>query len=181
MKMNVPVTERLKFKLMNEHDWQQLYELDQDPAVMQFLTRGVPTTKKQIREEGIPRMLAYRNAKKGWGLWSVTTKDTNTFIGWVLLRPMDFFSEQPNFSDIEIGWRFKQISWGHGYATEAARALCAELTKQPDVNYISASALADNISSIKVMKKLGLTFVKSYTHTDEQGDLPAVLYSKRLK
>lgn len=29
---------------MNEHDWPQLFELDQDPAVMQYLTRGEPTS-----------------------------------------------------------------------------------------------------------------------------------------
>ena len=61
MKMNAPVTKRLILKLMDEHDWQQLYELDQDPAVMQFLTRGVPTTLEHIKKIGIPRMLAYRN------------------------------------------------------------------------------------------------------------------------
>ena len=27
------------------------------------------------------------------------------------------------------------------------------------------------------MEKLGLKFVKNYTHQDEQGELPAVLYS----
>ncbi|KTF13851.1 GNAT family N-acetyltransferase [Pseudoalteromonas sp. 10-33] len=181
MKMNAPVTKRLKFKLMDEHDWHKLYELDKDPAVMQFLTRGVPTSKEQIKEEGIPRMLAYRNEQTGWGLWSITIKDTNMFIGWILLRPMNFFSDSPNFSDIEIGWRFKQASWGHGYATEAAKALCGELAKQSSVKKISASALADNIGSIKVMEKLGLLFIKTYTHTDEHGELPAVLYSKRLR
>lgn len=180
MKMNAPVTKRLILKLMDEHDWQPLYELDQDPAVMQFLTRGVPTTLEHIKKEGIPRMLAYRNEQKGWGLWSVTIRQTSTFIGWILLRPMDFFSNNVDYTNIEIGWRFKQASWGHGYATEAAHALCDELIKQPAVKRISASALTNNVSSIKVMKKLGLTFDKNFTHTDEHGDLPAVLYSKEL-
>ncbi|MEM6984651.1 MAG: N-acetyltransferase, partial [Pseudomonadota bacterium] len=33
MKMNIAVTTRLSFNLMDEHDWPQLYELDQDPVV----------------------------------------------------------------------------------------------------------------------------------------------------
>ena len=93
---------------------------------------------------------------------------------------MGFFTDAPNYSDIEIGWRFKQASWGHGYATEAALALCDELIKQDDVKAISATALKDNTASINIMKKLGLQFIKNYTHTDEQGDLPAVLYSKSV-
>jgi RimJ/RimL family protein N-acetyltransferase len=178
--MNTPVTKRLNYKLMSEHDWPQLFELDQDPAVMAYLTRGVPTTLEQIKKQSIPRMLAYRNEAKGWGLWQITTKTNNTFIGWVLVRPMGFFSETANFNDIEIGWRFKQASWGYGYATEAASALCDELMKDSTVKAISATAIMSNTASIKIMEKLGLQFIKSYMHTDEQGDLPAVLYSRRL-
>ncbi len=40
MKMNIAVTTRLSFKLMDENDWQQLYGLDQDLTVMQYLTSG---------------------------------------------------------------------------------------------------------------------------------------------
>ncbi|GEK53433.1 GNAT family N-acetyltransferase [Pseudoalteromonas espejiana] len=180
MKMNTPVTKRLNFQLMNEHDWPLLFELDQDSAVMKYINRGIPTTQEQIKTIGIPRMLAYRNENKGWGLWKVTLKEDNAFIGWVLLRPMHFFTQTPDFSDIEIGWRFKQASWGYGYATEAATALCNELAKQPDIKTITAIAIAQNAGSIKVMQKLGMVFVKSYAHTDEHGNLEAVMYSKNL-
>lgn len=177
--MNTPVTTRLNFELMNEHDWPLLYELDQDPAVMKYINRGTPSSLKQIKEIGIPRMLAYKNANKGWGLWKITLKD-GSFIGWVLIRPMHFFTQTPDFSNIEIGWRFKQSSWGQGFATEAANALCNALKMQPEVKTLSAMALADNKASISIMKKLGLRWVKNYVHTDEQGDLDAVLYAKPL-
>ena len=78
--MNTPVTTRLNFKLMNEHDWPLLHELDQDPAVMKYINRGTPSTLKQIKEIGIPRMLAYKNANKGWGLWKITLKKEDSFI-----------------------------------------------------------------------------------------------------
>jgi RimJ/RimL family protein N-acetyltransferase len=178
--MNIPVTKRLNFKLMTQHDWPKLYELDQDPAVMHYLTRGVPSTLEQIKNVSVPRMLAYRNEEKGWGLWQVTQTHTNTFIGWVLVRPMQFFSDTPNFTDIEIGWRFKQASWGQGYASEAAQAICLALEKQPHVKIISAKAVVDNTASIKVMKKLGMKLIKHYSEWDEYGELPSVLYAKRL-
>lgn len=178
--MNTPVTTRLNFKLMNEHDWPLLHELDQDPAVMKYINRGTPSTLKQIKEIGIPRMLAYKNANKGWGLWKITLKKEDSFIGWVLVRPMHFFTQTPDFTNIEIGWRFKQSSWGQGYATEAASALCNALKIQPEIKTLSAMALADNKASISVMQKLGFTWVKNYIHTDEQGDLDGVLYAKAL-
>ena len=86
MKMNIAVTTRLSFKLMDENDWPQLYELDQDPAVMQYLTQGKPTTLEEVKTKAIPRMLAYRNERQGWGLWQVNLREGNTFIGWVLGR-----------------------------------------------------------------------------------------------
>ena len=89
---------------------------------------------------------------------------------------MGFF-EQPDFSDLEIGWRFKQMSWGKGYASEAALAVAHTVCQDPVVKSLSATALKENVGSIKVMEKLGLTHVKDYMHNDEHGDIPAVLYS----
>ncbi|WP_404340567.1 GNAT family N-acetyltransferase [Pseudoalteromonas mariniglutinosa] len=174
--MNVAKTPRLNFRLMDENDAELLLALDSDPQVMQYLTRGKISTMETIKTEFMPRLNRYRNVAKGWGLWQVNITASEAFIGWILIRPMGFF-EQPDFSDIEIGWRFKRASWGNGYAIEAAHAVLREIIKNPEVKTISASALAANIGSIKVMEKLGLKFVKAYQHRDQYGELPAVLYS----
>jgi RimJ/RimL family protein N-acetyltransferase len=91
---------------------------------------------------------------------------------------MGFFSDTPDFSDIEVGWRFKQASWGKGYAIEAAGAICSELEKQRQVKAISATALTSNVGSINVMKKLGMQLQHYYIHTDDGSNLTAALYSK---
>ncbi|MDC3188374.1 GNAT family N-acetyltransferase [Pseudoalteromonas elyakovii] len=174
--MNIARTARLSFRLMDENDAELLYELDNDPEVMKHLTRGKVSTMQTIKEVFIPRLNAYKNEQKGWGLWQVNITEGNTFIGWVLVRPMGFF-DQPDFSDLEIGWRFKKMSWGKGYASEAALAIAKAVSELEEVKSLSATALKDNLGSIKVMEKLGLKFVKNYTHKDEQGELPAVLYS----
>ncbi|MCO6353930.1 GNAT family N-acetyltransferase [Pseudoalteromonas shioyasakiensis] len=174
--MNIARTARLSFRLMDENDAELLYELDNDPEVMKHLTRGKVSTMQGIKEVFIPRLNAYRNEQKGWGLWQVNIIESNIFIGWVLVRPMGFF-EQPDFIDLEIGWRFKKMSWGKGYASEAALAIAKAVSEPEEVKSLSATALKDNLGSIKVMEKLGLKFVKNYNHKDEQGELPAVLYS----
>ncbi|MEH6393454.1 GNAT family N-acetyltransferase [Pseudoalteromonas sp.] len=178
--MNVPRTARLNFKLMDENDDALLFELDNDPAVMEHLTRGKVSTMNTIKEVFIPRMQAYRNQQQGWGLWQVNLNESDTFIGWILIRPMKFFTEQPDYSDIEIGWRFKRVSWGKGYASEAAAAVADAVTQHTDVKALSATALKANYGSIKVMKKLGMQFIEQYTHSDEFGELPAVLYRKSV-
>ena len=90
--ININHSVRLTFSLMDESDADLLYQLDQDPAVMRYINGGVTTSMVDIKEKFIPRMQSYRNADKYWGLWKVTITETNNFIGWILLRPMNFFT-----------------------------------------------------------------------------------------
>ncbi|GGD76544.1 GNAT family N-acetyltransferase [Lacimicrobium alkaliphilum] len=179
--MLVQHSERLCYRLMDEDDDALLFELDQDPAVMQYITHGKTTSREEIRNTFIPRMLSYRNAEKGWGLWHVRIKEDDHFIGWILVRPMHFFSEQRDDQDIELGWRFKQSAWGKGYATEAARHITnAIIARDSSIRSISAIAMEDNLGSINIMGKLGMCFVKKDLHKDPLGDMEVVYYSKML-
>lgn len=174
--MNIKNSERLKFRLMGSDDAQALWELDQDPQVMKYLNGGTPTTLETINSVAIPRMEKYRDSSKGWGIWQVSDKETNKYLGWVLIRPMAFFTDTPKYNDLEIGWRFFQNSWGKGYATEAAIAIKDAVVADTYISHISALAVADNIGSIGVMKKMGMSFIKAYLHKDPIGDFDAVHY-----
>jgi RimJ/RimL family protein N-acetyltransferase len=165
---------------MNENDAELLFELDQDPAVMRYLTHGKPNSMEVIKNTFIPRLQQFTNIKKGWGLWQVNTLENNQFIGWILVRPMAFFTEQRNDNDLELGWRFKQSSWGKGYATEAAQHIANILGTDKEYTAFSAQALEGNLGSINIMKKLGMSYIKHFIHYDEQGEHKAVLYSKVL-
>lgn len=176
--MNITSSNRLNYKLIDESDSEFLYLLDQDPEVMRYINGGVKTTREDIVNKFMPRHNAYKNIDKGWGLWKVTITETKDSIGWILVRPMDFFSDRPIWHDIELGWRFLQSTWGKGYASEAAIHIQQALAKQPENKIFSAIAMHDNAGSIAVMKKVGMEYVKSYTHSDSQlGDLDVVLYS----
>ena len=179
--MNITDSSRLSYRLMTENDAQLLYELDQDPAVMKFINGGKPSSMDTITNSFIPRLKAFSNPDKGWGLWQVNTLDENSFIGWILVRPMHFFSDERNDEDLELGWRFKQMSWGKGYATEAAKHIALKLQQQNTYKAFSAIALENNHSSIGIMHKLGMKYLKHYVHKDPLGDLDVVLYSVTIK
>ena len=178
--LTVNDTARLSIELMSRDDADLLFELDQDPEVMRYINGGKMTSRKDLEEKMIPRMEQYRNTEKGWGLWKVIVKDNAQFIGWILVRPMAFFSDQPELENLELGWRFKQESWGKGYATEAAKAVMQALTNKGGITQLSAIAMPGNTGSINIMKKLGMTYIKTYIHEDPLGDLEAVYYSKQL-
>mgnify|MGYP005827500057 CR=1 FL=1 len=174
--MKIDDSSRLSYKLMSADDAPLLFELDQDPEVMRFINRGKMTSKEDINSVFIPRMEKYRNPTQGWGLWQVNIAETMQFIGWILVRPMEFFSGNPELDNLELGWRFKRSSWGKGYASEAAIHIKDCLSTSKEVKNFSAIAVEDNFASIAVMKKLGMSYVKTYLHKDPLGDLTAVYY-----
>lgn len=176
--MNIKDSNRFSFRLMDKTDADLLFELDQDTEVMKYLTNGKMTTREEINDVYIPRMMSYRNEERGWGIWAIHHKATNDFLGWVLTRPMHFFNEQRDDYNLELGWRFKRSLWGQGIATEAARHIALQVSQaNAEINRVSAIAKPDNKASIKVMQKLGMTFQSEYLHPDPLGPVQVVLYS----
>lgn len=181
--MKITPSKRLSYRLMTSDDAQELFELDSDPAVMKYLNGGKPHSLEDIVDKWIPRMESYVNADKGWGIWRVARLDDNTFIGWILVRPMDFFTDAPKLNDLEIGWRFKQASWGKGFATEAAMHIADSIERHSsNVTHFSAIADKENGGSIAIMKKMGMSFVKEELNEDPAfSSVDVVYYTKAVK
>lgn len=178
--MEISNSERLSYALMGPEDADLLFQLDQDEAVMKYINGGKKTTMQEIRDLYLPRLAKYTRPDMGWGMWKVTITDTAEFIGWVLVRPMDFFSDQPQWNNWELGWRFMQKSWGCGYATEAAKQVMKALADVASLNKFSAIAIPDNQASINIMKKLGMHYIKTGAHHDPLGNLEKVVYYETI-
>ena len=178
--MRIPESKRLKFKLLvPPEDADLLMELDGDPKVMRFISGGKPSVLNDILTISMPRIVQYRNVDRGWGIWMVYLKTNDEFLGWILVRPMGFFSEAPDESDLELGRRFKSSSWGNGYATESASAVMNALIENGERKF-TAMAIPENDASIGVMKKLGMMFLKQDTHHDPVGGSDEVVYYQKI-
>lgn len=178
--MQVKSSQRLTFRLMDENDADELFELDQDPDVMKYINGGQMTSRQDIVEKFVPRVKRFTDPEKGWGLWRVAVTESDTFIGWILLRPMAFFTDNPQRDNLEIGWRFMQNSWGQGYATEAANAVVDMVKTSPDVTRLSAIADEGNLASIGIMKKLAMVYVQTKLYDGPHGQVPVVVYETQL-
>ncbi|WP_025822599.1 GNAT family N-acetyltransferase [Shewanella marina] len=187
--MKVKATARLSFELMTAADAHLMHELDQDPEVMRYINGGVMTSWQRINEFFVPRVKGFTNNEQGWGLWKVMTHSVQEnlladedpyFIGWVLVRPMDYYTDEPRFHDLEVGWRFKRKTWGLGYATEAALAITEALVLQPQITHLSAIALEGNLASINIMKKLGMEFVETKTELINGLTEKVVYFTKKV-
>jgi len=112
-------TERLFLREWRDPDVDAFIIMNADPLVMEFFP--------EIYSEGRTRRFVDRIlecwAERGYGLWAVERKDTAGFIGYVGLWPATF---PAHFTPaVEVGWRLAADQWGHGYATEEARAALA--------------------------------------------------------
>ena len=174
--MNMQPSERLSYALLGPDDAQLLFDLDQDEEVMRYINGGKITSMQEVQEVFIPRMMSYTDKEKGWGLWQVRLTADDEFIGWVLVRPMNFFYDEPQWRDWELGWRFKRSAWGQGYGTESARHIMQQLAKTQEVDYFSAIAMPDNSASINIMQKLGMKYIKTDLNKDPLGDVEVVYY-----
>lgn len=178
--MYIENSKRLSYRLMTLDDGRLLYELDQDPQVMKYISGGILTTMESIQNVMLPRLKAYLNAEKGWGIWQVNRLNDKQYIGWILVRPLGFFTGKLQADNLELGWRFKAHSWGQGYASEAADHVLQSFAKHKKIKRFSAIADPNNLASIKVMKKIKMTYIKTFLNNDPLFSQEVAYYERNL-
>jgi RimJ/RimL family protein N-acetyltransferase len=94
----------------------------------------------------------------GAGWRAVEVRATGEFIGVVGAFYRDTALPVETSTDIELGWNLFQPHWGHGFATEAARATLAFAFERYHASRAIAHITAANIASVGVAKKLGMTY-----------------------
>ncbi len=162
--MKILETDRLYLREMTPDDAETAYLLNLDPEVIKYTSDA---SFKSIEEAKV-FLENYDHYKTyGFGRWAVIDKTTDEFLGWCGLK---YAAELDEF---DIGFRFLKRHWNKGYATEAAKA-CLELgfTKF-NMNKIVGRAMKENVSSIKVLEKIGLSYVK----TDKFAEIAWEIYS----
>ncbi|WP_326686834.1 MULTISPECIES: GNAT family N-acetyltransferase [unclassified Streptomyces] len=140
----VITTERLIMRPLTLDYTDLLVELQADPRVHRFTPSF---THEQARERlaGIERQWATR----GHGLCAVELKETGEFLGRCGLNHWEEFDE------VEAGWTLRPAVWGHGYATEAARACVEWGFAHLDVPYLTSMIAPANTGSARVAERLG--------------------------
>lgn len=143
-------TERLVLRARSSGDLDAMAAMDADPEVARFLG-------------GVPDPVAHRTDLETWiddpddtsglGGWTVRPRDEpGRYLGWIALYTLAGWEP-----DVEIGWRFVRDAWGHGYATEAARAVMAHGFDTVGLDRIIAILDPANDRSRRVCEKLGMT------------------------
>lgn len=147
---NLPIfeTERVVLSPRAIADTDSCLEMDGDPAVTQYVSGPWSDAASH-------RAFIEERTRGPWplgmGYWTARSRDCLTFLGWVLLIPVDAVGPE-----IEIGWRLRQQFWGKGFATEAARPVLLHAFEALELPEVVAEIDPENIGSLKVAEKLGL-------------------------
>ena len=161
-------TDRMRIRFVEFRDIEKLNEMNRNPNVMKYITNG-ETESLEETQAGMDRMLKRRQKYSDrFGDFVAIRKGDSELLGWFCLRPPH--EEPENTSLIEIGWRLKEEHWGKGYATEGARALLDVAIENYKTPVVFAMAMEGNVASIRVMKKLGMTYKKEFLYDDFPGE-----------
>ena len=138
-------TERLVLRRWRESDRAPFAALNADPEVMRYYLRPLSAAESDAR---IDRIEAGFEAE-GYGLWALERVWDGAFLGFSGLAAHTF--EAPFTPCVEVGWRLARDAWGHGYATEAARAALAFGFDRAGLREIVSFTTPLNLASIRVM------------------------------
>lgn len=143
-------SDRLAFRQFNAEDAYEIYLLNIDPEVLKY-TGDAPFESVDAAKTFLENYKQYE--LHGMGRWAVIRKEDEAFLGWCGLK------YRPDQETVDLGYRFKKEYWGKGYATEAARASLKYGFEVLQLQRIIARAMKDNGASIRVIEKVGMTYV----------------------
>jgi RimJ/RimL family protein N-acetyltransferase len=173
-------TPRLILRQWRDADVEAWADMSADPRVMEFF----PELYDRARSEKTLARMRTELERDGYGMWAVEIKQTGRFAGVIGIEDIPY--EMPFTPTREVGWRLAFDAWGHGYATEGAKASLDFAFEKLGWDEVVAITAGINTRSQRVMERLGMI-------RDMSGDFdhpriavghplrPSVLYRIRRK
>jgi len=144
-------TPRLLLRQWRDSDVEEWVKMGADPRVMEFF----PALEDRASAEAGAKRLRERLEQNGFGWWVIDVKDGPPFAGVIALHVLP--DDMPFRPTREVGWRLPVHAWGHGYATEGARAAIDYAFGSLDWPELVSMTAAINLRSQRVMQRLGMS------------------------
>lgn len=147
--MPIP-TERLVLRRFRPADAETLAAYRSAPEVARYQSWEAPYPVEKARY-AVESMVAADPEQPGWFQWAIELTAERAHIGDVGVNLHD------NLMQAEIGYTLAPERQGHGYATEAVRAVLDHLFRVRGLHRVSAECDARNIASARLLERLGFT------------------------
>jgi RimJ/RimL family protein N-acetyltransferase len=143
-------TERLHLRRWRPADREPFAAMNADPLVMEHF----PAVLSPSESDALADRIEEHFGRHGFGLWALEVPGGAAFAGYVGLSVPRF--EAPFTPCVEIGWRLGRAHWGHGWATEGARAALAFGLGRMRLGEIVSFTVPANHRSRRVMDRIGM-------------------------
>ena len=147
-------TERLRLRPFGDADAGALFALHSDAHVLRYWD-APPWTERTRADRFLATCRTMAEEGSGARL-AIDRGSDEAFLGWCSLSRWN-----PAYRSAAMGYCLTQPAWGHGYATEAARAVLDWAFGALDLNRVQAETDTRNAASARVLEKLG--FVREGT------------------
>lgn len=158
--MKIIETDRLYLRELTIDDAEHMYHLNSDTEVLKF-TGDIPFESAESAKIFLKNYDHYK--KYGLGRWAVIQKNNQEFLGWCGLK----YTAEVN--EYDVGFRFFKKQWNKGFATESGKACINFGFQKLKLKVILGRAKKENKNSIRVLEKIGLTYVKPFDFQGEEG------------
>lgn len=150
---------RLGFRLWQDSDLPSFSAMNADAETMRYFDKSL--TKEESK--AMMDRLNQTYEDRGYCYFAVDLIETGEFIGMIGLGWKTF---EADFTPcVDIGWRLDKRVWDQGYATEGAiRTL--DYAEEMGIKDVLSIASKNNLASIRVMEKIGLTYLRDFDHPD---------------
>jgi [ribosomal protein S5]-alanine N-acetyltransferase len=145
-------TERLIISELSLTDLVRIHQLHSLPETDEFNTLGIPSTIQATELLLIDWIKQQSAIPRTSFIFCITLIETNQFIGLIALN-----SGKANFKIAEVWYKIHPAYWRQGYATEALARLLNFGFFDLGLHRIEAGCAVENIASIKVLEKAGMT------------------------
>lgn len=158
-------TPRLRLRPALASDVDALHALWTDPFVRRWLWDDVVIERRVVTDLVAASDASF--ARAGWGQWVVERRSDAVWLGAVSLTELE-----PAIGP-ELIYAFHPAHWGHGYATEASRAVLHHALETLRFACVPGRTDPPNRESIRVLERLGMRF----DGEGESAGRPTVCYS----
>lgn len=148
--------DRLVLRPWRDEDADFLLDLESRWEVVRFL--GAHPATMTTRADALASISRRRAVDHPvHGIWAIAAAD-GQLVGNLLLKPIRLSAgvSSDGSPEVEIGWHLHPDAWGHGYATEAARAVLHDVFGR-GLERVLAVTDPGNHASQAVCRRLGMT------------------------
>jgi RimJ/RimL family protein N-acetyltransferase len=171
-------TARLRLRNWRDGDEETFFRHTNTENVMRWL--GGVKSREFLDGVVHERFMAWQ-AQLGFTFWVVERKSDGAFLGFCGLKIADA-ARSPVGGAVEVGWRFREDSWGQAYAKEAASAALRHAFEVVDAERVVALTVEGNKASWGLMIRLGMERRRDLDYVDPawpDSMNPVIVYEMR--